>query len=89
VRRESVQSRRGGLRRFRVGFVAYSKEPVTYNVSTWFDELMAVALASSEHALRHPRSPINELFVEELDPLASDDLQALPESEVANVNEWR
>jgi hypothetical protein len=89
MRRESVQSRGGGLRRFRVGFVAYSKEPVTYHVSTWCDELMAVALASSEHALLHPRSPINELFVEELDPLPSDDLHAIPKSEVANVNEWR
>jgi hypothetical protein len=72
-----------------VGFVAYSEEPVTYSVSTWFDELMAIALASSEHARRHPRSPINALFVEEVDPLPSGDLRAIPDGEVANLNEWR
>jgi hypothetical protein len=88
MQRESVQSGEGP-RRFRVGFVANSKEPVTYTVSTWFDELMAVALASSEHARRHPRSPINALFVEELDPLSNDDVRALPEGEIANLNEWR
>ena len=89
MRRESAQSGGGSPRRFRVGFVAYSKEPVTYSVSTWFDELMAVALASSEHARRHPRSPINELFVEELDSLPSSDLRAIPDGEVTNLNEWR
>jgi hypothetical protein len=53
------------------------------------DEVARHALASGEHALRHPRSPINELFVEEIDSLPSDDLQAIPKGEVANVNEWR
>jgi hypothetical protein len=88
MRRESVQSGQRP-RRFHVGFVGYSKEPVTYNVSTWSDELMAVALTSSEHARRHPRSPINALFVEELDPLSTFDVQALPDGEIANLNEWR
>jgi hypothetical protein len=89
VRRESVQSDGPRLRRFRVGFVAYSQRPVVYTVSTWFDELMAVALASNAHADRHPRSPINHVFVEEVESLASSDLDALPEGEVLNLNEWR
>ena len=76
-------------RRFRVGFVAYSERPVTYTVSTWFDELMAVALAANAHASRHPRSPINSLFVDELDSLPSGDLKAIPMGEVVNLNEWR
>ena len=76
-------------RRFRVGFVAYSERPVTYNVSTWFDELMAVALAANAHASYHPRSPINSVFVDELDSLPSGDLKAIPEGEVINPNEWR
>jgi hypothetical protein len=89
VRRESVQSDSPSPRRFRVGFVAYGDRPVTYTVSTWFDELMAVALASNAHADRHPRSPINHLFVEELEPLPNGDIQAIPEGEVINSNEWR
>lgn len=72
-----------------MGFVAYAERPVTYTVSTWFDELMAVALASSAHANRHPRSPINSLFVEELEPLASSALDDIPAGEVLNLNEWR
>jgi hypothetical protein len=62
---------------------------VTYTVSTWFDELMAIALASNAHAIQHPRSPINELFVDELAPLPSADLDAIPKNEVINHNEWR
>jgi len=72
-----------------VAFSAYGRRPVTYTVSTWFDELMAVALASSVHAERHPRSPINGLFIEELDPLPSSDLDVVPAGEVVNLNEWR
>ena len=60
-----------------------------YTVSTWFDELMAVALAAQTHAGLHPRSPINSLFVEEIDPLPSADLKVIPEGEVINPNEWR
>jgi hypothetical protein len=89
MRRDSVETQDPRPRRFRVGFVAYSEKPVTYAVSTWFDELMAVALASNEHATRHPRSPINQVFVEELAPLPSADLDAIPKSEVINLNEWR
>jgi hypothetical protein len=89
VRRESMQKEAPLPRRFRVGFVAYSERPVTYTVSTWFDELMAVALAANEHASRHPRSPINSVFVEELDSLPSADLKAIPKNEVINLNEWR
>jgi hypothetical protein len=58
-------------------------------VSTWFDELMAVALAANAHAESHPRSPINSLFVEELEPLPNSDLDAIPAGEVINFNEWR
>ena len=72
-----------------MGFIAYSERPVTYTVSTWFDELMAVALASNAHAERHPRSPLTSLFVEELDPLPSSDLDVIPADEVVNLNEWR
>ena len=72
-------------RRFRVGFVANSERPVTYTVSTWFDELMAVALAANAYASRHPRSPINSLFVDELDSLPSGDLKAIPKDEVINL----
>jgi hypothetical protein len=72
-----------------VGFVAYSERPVTCTVSTWFDELMAVALASGAHAERHPRSPINSLFVEELAPLSSSALDDIPAGELINLNEWR
>lgn len=50
---------------------------------------MAVALASSAHRNRHPRSPINSLFVDEIDPLPSSDLRAIPDNEIINVNEWR
>jgi hypothetical protein len=50
---------------------------------------MAVALAANAHADRHPRSPINDLFVEELEPLPSGDVRAIPNDEVVNVNEWR
>ena len=89
MRRESAQVNRPQPRRFRVGFIAYSERPVTYTVSTWFDELMAVALASNIHADRHPRSPINGLFVEELEPLPNDDLNMIPDSEVINLTEWR
>ena len=89
MRRESVQREGPQPRRFRVGFIAYSETPVTYTVSTWFDELMAVALASNAHAERHPRSPLNSLFVEELDPLPSSDLDVIPADEVVNLNEWR
>jgi hypothetical protein len=89
VQRESVRCDSPRPRRFRVGFVAYSDKPVTYTVSTWFDELMAVALASALHADRHPRSPINRLFVEELDALPSADVQAIPDGDVVNLNEWR
>jgi hypothetical protein len=89
VRRESVECQSSRPRRFRVGFVAYSERPVTYTVSTWFDELMAVALAADTHATRHPRSPINQLFVDELAPLPSADLDAIPKNEVINLNEWR
>ena len=53
------------------------------------DELMAVALASGAHAERHPRSPINSVFVEELDPLASSALDDIPAGELINLNEWR
>jgi hypothetical protein len=72
-----------------VGFVAYGERPVTYTVSTWFDELMAVALASGVHAERHPRSPINSLFVEELAPLESSAFDDIPATELVNLNEWR
>jgi hypothetical protein len=89
MRRDSVPREGPRPRRFRVGFVAYGEEPVTYTVSTWFDELMAVALASGTHADRHPRSPINQLFVEELDPLPTSDPQAIPDGEVVNLTEWR
>jgi hypothetical protein len=89
MRRESEHREAPRPRRFRVGFVAYSERPVTYTVSTWFDELMAVALASSAHAERHPRSPINSLFVEELDPLPSSDLHDVPAGELINHIEWR
>ena len=89
MRWEPVHSDGPRPRRFRVGFVAYGERPVTYTVSTWFDELMAVALASNAHADRHPRSPINELFVEELEPLPSGALEAIPEGEIVNFNEWR
>jgi hypothetical protein len=89
VRRESIQEEAPRPRRFRVGFVAYSERPVTYTVSTWFDELMAVALAANAHAIHHPRSPINSVFVEELDSLPSGDLKAIPKGEVINPNEWR
>ena len=89
VRRESTPGEGARPRRFRVGFVAYSERPVTYNVSTWLDELMAVALAANAHASSHPRSPINSLFVEELDPLPSGELSAIPKGEVVNPNEWR
>jgi hypothetical protein len=84
VRQESARSEG---RRFRVGFIAYGEKPVTYTVSTWFDELGAVALASSTHADRHPRSPINSLFVDEIDP--SSDVKVIPDGEVVNLNEWR
>jgi len=89
VRREPVQSDGPRPRRFRVGFEGYGERPVTYTVSTWFDELMAVALAANAHADRHPRSPINDLFVEELEPLPSGDVQVIPEGEIVNFNEWR
>jgi hypothetical protein len=89
MRRESERREAARPRRFRVGFVAYSERPVTYTVSTWFDELMAVALASSVHAERHPRSPINSLFVEELEPLSSSALEDIPARELINLNEWR
>ena len=89
VRRESTRSEEPRPRRFTVGFIAYGKTPVTYTVSTWGDELMAVALASSAHGHRHPRSPINGLFVDEIDPLPSSDPKAIPDDEVVNVNEWR
>ena len=62
---------------------------MTYAVSTWFDELMAIALAANAHADLHPRSPINDLFVEEIDRLPSSDVSALPDGEVININEWR
>ena len=84
-----MQSEGPRPRRFRVGFVAYSERAVTYTVSTWFDELMAVALAADVHASRHPRSPINSLFVEQLDSLPSGELKAIPKGEVVNPNEWR
>jgi hypothetical protein len=87
VRWDSVQ---GPLpKRFRVGFVAYSERPVTYTVTTWFDQLMAVALAANAHAGLHPRSPINSVFVEELEPLPSSALGRVPEGELVNPNEWR
>ena len=89
MRRESERHEAARPRRFRVGFIAYSTRPVTYTVSTWFDELMAVALASSVHGERHPRSPINSLFIEELEPLPSSDLHAIPAGEIVNHNEWR
>jgi hypothetical protein len=89
VRQESARSEGPRPRRFRVGFIAYGEKPVTYTVSTWFDELMAVALASSTHADRHPRSPINSLFVDEIDPLPSSDVKVIPDGEVVNLNEWR
>ena len=89
MRRESVERQSPRPRRFRVGFVAYSEKPVTYTVTTWFDELMAVALAADTYATRHPRSPINQLFVDELAPLRSADLDAIPKNEVINLNEWR
>jgi hypothetical protein len=89
VRRDSAQSGIPLPRRFRVGFTAYGEKPVTYKVSTWFDELMAVALAAQTHADLHRRSPINSLFVEEMDPLPSSDLKAIPDGEVVNPNEWR
>ena len=88
MRREPIRTEGARPRRFRVGFVAYGK-PVMYAVSTWFDELMAVALAANVHAGRHPRSPINDLFVEEIEPLPSGDFRAIPTDEVVNVNEWR
>ena len=88
MRREPIRTEGARPRRFRVGFVAYGK-PLMYSVSTWFDELMAVALAANVHAARHPRSPINELFVEELEPLPSGDVGAIPNGEVVNINEWR
>jgi hypothetical protein len=47
------------------------------------------ALAANVHAARHPRSPINELFVEEIEPLPSGDVGAIPNGEVVNINEWR
>jgi hypothetical protein len=50
---------------------------------------MAVALAANAHADRHPRSPINTLFVEEIEPLPSGDLKAIPDGEIVNPNEWR
>jgi hypothetical protein len=89
MRRESVHKEAARPRRFRVGFVAYSERPVTYTVSTWFDELMAVALAANAHASHHPRSPINSVFVDEIDPLPNADLKAIPQGEVINPNEWR
>ena len=89
MRQVSEQREGPRPRRFRVGFVAYSERPVTYTVSTWFDELMAVALASSAHAERPPRSPINSLFVEELEPLSSSALDEIPAAELINLNEWR
>jgi hypothetical protein len=89
MRLESAPSAGSRPRRFRVGFTAYGEKPVTYTVSTWFDELMAVALAAQTHADLHPRSPINGLFVEEIDPLASSDLKVIPDGEVVNPNEWR
>jgi hypothetical protein len=89
MRHESAPSEGSRPRRFRVGFSAYGEKPVTYTVSTWFDELMAVALAAQTHADLHPRSPINGLFVEEIDPLPSSDLKVIPDGEVVNPNEWR
>lgn len=88
MRRESEQRQSPAPRRFRVGFVAYSERPVSYTVSTWFDELMAVALAAQAHAEHHPRSPINSVSVEELEPLSSA-LDEIPAAEVLNLNEWR
>ena len=58
-------------------------------VTTWFDQLMAVALAANAHADRHPRSPINRVFVEELEPPPSSKLERVPDGEVLNPNEWR
>ena len=46
---------------------------------------MAVALAANAHAGRHPRSPINSLFVDELDSLPSGDLDAIPKGEVVKA----
>ncbi|MFL5968199.1 MAG: hypothetical protein ACJ74L_01265 [Gaiellaceae bacterium] len=89
MRRESTHKEAPQPRRFRVGFVAYSEQPVTYTVSTWFDELMAVALAANAHASLHPRSPINSVFVDELESLPSGELEAIPKGEVINPNEWR
>jgi len=89
VRWDSVQSEGPLPRRFRVGFVAYSERPVTYTVTTWFDQLMAVALAANAHADRHPRSPINRVFVEELEPPPSSKLERVPDGELLNPNEWR
>ena len=88
MRREPIRTEDARPRRFRVGFVAWGT-PVMYTVSTWFDELMAVALAANVHAGRHPRSPINHLFVDEIEQLPSGDVRAIPNDEVVNVNEWR
>ena len=89
MRWESAESDGPLPRRFRVGFVAYSKRPVTYTVTTWFDQLMAVALAANAHAHRHPRSPINRVFAEELEPPPSSELERVPDGELVNPNEWR
>src|SRR5829696_7449337 len=50
---------------------------------------MGVALAANAHAHLHPRSPINSVFVEELEPLPSSALERVPEGGATKMHRLR